>query len=119
MISQIIRYLLPPRRLSSPPKHISAEYMRGDFTTEQQLVMMAGLARDPERAAALYAELEAEHGEDVLDYIRLQIKRNRSSTIQERFLMMVRRILGEAEPRKYERTRARDPIVKTDYRHKE
>lgn len=118
MIAKIIRYLYPRRRLHSIPKHITAEYVREQMNTDEQLIMMAGLARDPDEAKHVYQGLHQTHGNKVYRHIQLILKRKRTTTARERLMMLLRQLLGEDEPRKYARRRDEEPIVKTDYRIK-
>jgi len=115
MLLRILRYLYPYRKLYRVPHKITAEYDRTAMTTEAQIIMMAGLARDPDAAQTIYDDLKAEHGENVLQHIRFELRRRRAYTAKERFMMMLRGILGEHEPRKFERRRPPDPKVKTNY----
>src|SRR6056297_2062971 len=101
MISLMLRYLFPKRGLWSVPRVLSAEYERTDMTRDQQLIMMAGLARDPQAAQSVFDALRVEHGEHVYKYIEFHLRRQYARSLEERFWSMVRRILGEKEPRKY------------------
>ena len=78
-------------------------------------ILMAGLARDPTEAGMIFEQMKAEHGDEVFQYIQLELRRKRTKTFKERLWMLLRRALGEGEPRKYERRRPVEPIVKTNY----
>ena len=101
MISLMLRYLFPKRGLWSVPRVLSAEYERTDMTRDQQLIMMAGLARDPQAAQSVFDKLVIEHGDKVYETIEFHLRRQYARTLEQRFWSMVRRILGEKEPRKY------------------
>lgn len=116
MISKFIRYLFPPRGMYRVPRHITAAYRRADMSKEEQLIIMAGLARDPPEAKRVFERIQARHGEHTYKYIQLELKRRRSQTIKERLLGMFRAMLGETEPRRYERRRKQEAIVKVRYR---
>lgn len=118
MISKLIRYIFPPRRMYSVPKQVSAEYDRVQMTPEEELILMAGMARDPAGARAKFVELEQDYGNLVWDYINLQLRKKRTLTAKQRLWMLTRQILGEGEPRKYEHRRQVEAIVKTNYQVK-
>ena len=119
MIRHIIKYIYPPRRMYSIPKHISAEYDRVQMTPEEELILMAGMARDPAGAREAFVDLEQEHGNQVWQYIQLQLRKKRTMTAKQRFWMLVRQVLGEGEPRKVERRRTIEPIVYSNFKSKE
>ncbi len=110
MINRVLRYLFPRRRFWSVPREISAEYDRTQITREQQLIMMCGLARDPQAAQNVFDQLKAKYGDDVYRRIELHLRRQHARTLKERFWSMMRRLLGEKEPRKYiEKRRRKEP----------
>lgn len=111
-----IRYFWPRRKMHRVPKSISAEYDRVGMTPEQQIIIMSGLARDPAEAAQVFADLEAEYGDSVFQMIRLELKRQRTKTFGERWWMLVRKVLGEEEPRKYTKRKKPDPKIVTQVR---
>lgn len=118
-MNKIILYLLPPRKLRAVPRHISADYDRPAMSTEQQLVLMAGLARDPDAAQKKWDQLERKHGENTLQHIRFLLRKRRAKTVKQRFWMLMRRLLGEQEPVLKERRRTVEPRVLVGFaRHK-
>ena len=119
MINRLIRYLLPPLQMYSVPRRISAEYQRAQMSAEEQLIMMAGLARDPADARRVYQALERQHGDGVYEHLQLQLMRQRGQTVRQRWLTLIRTILGEGEPRQMTRRRHVEPIVYIKYTHKD
>jgi hypothetical protein len=111
MIQRILRYLYPPRKLHRIPRTISAEYKRQAIRPDAQLIMMAGLARDPHDGRRVFNELADQHGEKVFDHIYFEIRRQRSSTARERWMRLLRQIMGENEPVAVTRRIKRDPKV--------
>lgn len=77
------------------------------MTQQQRLIIMAGLARDPAEAQTIYRELKRLHGDKVNEHIYLELERNRAHTFNEKLWMLIRQILGEEEPRRYEARRKR------------
>jgi len=75
------------------------------MSARQRLVMMAGLARDPAEADTIYNDLARRHGDQVNDFIYLELHRRRAHTLRERAWMLIRQILGEEEPRRFEARR--------------
>jgi hypothetical protein len=116
MIRQIYRYLYPHRKLHRVPKEVSAVYERVQMTPEEEIIIMAGLARDPAGARDTFKRLHRLHGDEVFRHVRLELRRKRHKTAGERAWMLIRQILGENEPRKLERRRKVDPMIKTAYR---
>lgn len=116
-MSNLIRFLFPPRKMYRPPKTISANYRRQDMTRTQALIMSAGLARDPLEAQRVYEEKRAEYGPRVWDYIELELRKPRGETFGERLLKLMYRICGEDEPRQKEYRRKQEATVHVDYRH--
>lgn len=118
MLKRVMRYLYPHRRLHRVPRRITATYERDQMSIDAQLMMMAGLARDPADARRMFAQLQREHGDRVYEHIELQVRRQRASTARERFWMLVRRMIGEGEFRRYERRREAVSRVQSNYRHR-
>lgn len=113
-LKPIRRYFFPPRKLHRIPAHISAEYERGEISRAQQIIMMAGLARDPDQAQQVYQELRNQYGEDVWDYVRLEVRRQRTGTFYDRMLKLFQRVAGEQE-RLSSRVTPDDARVLIDY----
>ncbi len=116
MIRQIYRYLYPQRKLHRVPKRVSAEYDRAQMEPDAQLCLMSGLARDPAGALAEAQRLREAHGDEWHQHLHLELRRKRNTTASQRAWMLIRQILGESEPRKVERRRPVDPIVKSKYK---
>jgi hypothetical protein len=114
MPNNIISYLFPPVQFRSVPRHISAKYKRGKLTRRQALILSAGLARDPAMADTVFADLEAEHGEQVMDYVQLQLFKPRHEPLSLRVMKLLRRIMGEAE---HENLSKRKRVAKVNYEY--
>ena len=97
MIRSFFDFLFPRQKLPPPPKHLTSEWARGKIDDDIALVLMARLARDPHEARQVLDELKREHGDDVWDYIILQLRKPRTETWQERFWKLLRRMAGELE----------------------
>jgi protoporphyrinogen oxidase len=117
-MSNIKQYFFPPRKLHQIPRHISAEYGRSEITSEQAIIMMAGLARDPEQAQQVYAGLKAKYGKDVWKHVDLEVRRLRNGTFSERLMKLMRKIFGENETMSL-RQRKEDAVVLMNYRIEE
>lgn len=113
MIRQIYLYLYPPRKLHRIPKRVSASYDRAQMQHDAQLCLMAGLARDPAGAMNEATRLRQKHGDEWHQQLHLELRRKRHTTARQRAWMLIRQILGESEPRKFERRRTIEPIVYT------
>ena len=113
MINQVIRFLYPKRGLAKAHKKITADYKRTSMTYHESLILMARMARDPMDAKRVYRQIVIKHGKNTHQFIHLQLKRQRTQTVYERFLMILRQILGEQEPQKYIRRRKVEPRVHT------
>lgn len=107
-------YFFPKRKLHRIPRHISALYARDEITKEQSILMMAGLARDPQEAQNIYIRLKTEHGDKIWDYVEFNVRRARVGTFQQRLMKLMRRIFGEMEHPNL-RYREQQPIVLVDY----
>lgn len=108
-------YFFPKRGLHRIPKEISAKYARNEITKAQAIIMMAGLARDPQHAQLTYENLKKQHGDKIWDYVELHVRRHRTGTFKHRLMKLMRKIFGEME-RPNLRHRPEQPIVKMDYR---
>lgn len=114
-ISTIFRYFFPKRKLHRVPKQVTALYDRTQLTYQQAIVMMAGLARDPEKAQQIFDELYQQHGKDTYKHIKLQVLRNRTSSPAERFMRLMRFMFGEHEHDPTQRQAKQESVVLMDY----
>lgn len=115
MLAQLIRYLFPKREFHRVPRKVTALYDRGELNHQQALVMMAGLARDPQEAQKVFDELYATHGDKTHEHIKLELRRKRTQSARERFIKLLRDIFGEYERPFDNRTRKQESIVLMDY----
>lgn len=114
-MASIIEYFFPKRKLHRIPRHISAAYARDEISKAQAIIMMAGLARDPDQAQSILVDLRAKHGDSLWHHVEFNVRRQRTGTFGERLLKLMRKIFGEMEhPNLRERTV--EAIVKMDYR---
>ncbi|MEO0565105.1 MAG: hypothetical protein AAF125_23560 [Chloroflexota bacterium] len=112
-MNNIVRFILPRRKMWRPPRTISATYDRVNVSRQQALIMRAGLARDPAQAEQVYRRLRREHGPRVWDYVEYHLMRRRSESVGKRAVKLLRRLLGEGEPRKTIYRRRPEAVVKT------
>lgn len=115
ILSKLIRYLYPRREFHRVPKKVTALYDRGELNHQQALVMMAGLARDPQQAQKVFDELRQTHGDKTHDYIKLELRRKRTQSPRERFIRLLRDVFGEYERPLDGRRRRAESIVFMDY----
>lgn len=91
------QYLRPKRKLYNPPRHVTAQYNPEGITLEQEIIMRAGKARDPQAAQAYYEKLTKKHGDKVWHYLEFEVRRAHTETITERIMKLIRKIFGESE----------------------
>lgn len=108
-------YFFPKRKLHRIPKEISAQYARDEISKAQAIIMMAGLARDPQQAQQIYEGLREKHGNKVWDYVEFNVRRQRVGTVGQRFMRLMRKIFGESEHPNL-RVVKQESIVLMDYK---
>ena len=118
MTNKMRDYFFPKRKLHRIPRHISALYARDAISKEQSILMMAGMARDPQEAQNIYEALREKHGDKIWDYVEFNVRRKRVGTFGQRLMKLMRKIFGEDEHPNL-RERKQESIVLMDYKFEE
>ena len=106
MIKKLFRYLMPPKKLYRPSRHLSSSWEYETMPYEIKVILQAGLARDPNHARSIYKRLLKEHGNEWHKQVLLELYRARGDKFRIRVMKAIRQIFGEQEkPKAWYKTR--------------
>lgn len=106
LIRDIRLWFFPKRRFRRAPNTIISPYYMPDANEQERLLMMAGVARSPQVAAALMRAYGVKTAQEVLE--RLPAPRKRG--VMHRLMLLIRRIEGHDTRDPYKRTGNEDRV---------